>query len=136
MHDEQRTLFGRGIAKSRRIVHFDAVEDRRKTLQTLIVLAEGSSASDCWDDQRAESLLRSQSSAAEARELGMSEAMIQRVFGSGSMPFAQLVTYPSAQCRPANRTPTTWSKSLSSGTTEVTGPNGSGGHSMLASCRR
>ena len=60
------------------------MDDRRKTLQALIALAEGSSASDCWDDQRAESLLRSQSSAGEARELGMSEAMIQRVFGSGS----------------------------------------------------
>ena len=84
MQAGQRMLFGRGIAKSRRIVHFAPVEDRRKTLQTLIALAEGSSANDCWDDSRAESLLRSQSSAAEARELGMSEAMIQRVFGGGS----------------------------------------------------
>src|SRR4051812_46716202 len=66
----------------RRIVHFAPVDDRRKTLQTLISLAEGSSAADCWDDQRAESLLRSQSSAAEARELGMSEGMIERVFGA------------------------------------------------------
>jgi 6-pyruvoyltetrahydropterin/6-carboxytetrahydropterin synthase len=62
------------------------VDDRRKTLQTLIALAEGSSAGDCWDDQRAESLLRSQSSAAEARELGMSEAMIDRVFGANKVP--------------------------------------------------
>ena len=60
------------------------MDDRRKTLQSLIALAEGSSASDCWDDSRAESLLRSQSSAAEARELGMSEAMIERVFGHGT----------------------------------------------------
>ncbi len=59
-----------------------AVEDRRKTLQTLISLAEGSSATDCWDDRRAESLLRSQSCAAEMRELGMSEGMIERVFGA------------------------------------------------------
>jgi 6-pyruvoyltetrahydropterin/6-carboxytetrahydropterin synthase len=73
---------GSGIAESRRIVHFGPVEDRRKTLQTLIALAEGSSASDCWDDQRAESLLRSQSTPVELRELGMSEAMIARVFGS------------------------------------------------------
>jgi hypothetical protein len=35
--------------------------ERRKTLQTLIELAEGSSPSDCWDDRRAEDLLRSQS---------------------------------------------------------------------------
>ncbi len=73
-------LFGSGIAKSRRIVHFAPVDDRRKTLQTLIALAEGSSAADCWDDARAESLLRSQSNPAELRELGMSEAMIERVF--------------------------------------------------------
>ena len=58
------------------------MEDRRKTLQTLIALAEGSSASDCWDDARAESLLRSQSTPGELRELGMNEAMIDRVFGA------------------------------------------------------
>jgi 6-pyruvoyltetrahydropterin/6-carboxytetrahydropterin synthase len=84
LQEEQRTLFGSGIAESRRIVHFGPVDDRRKTLQTLIALAEGSSPSDCWDDQRAESLLRSQSNPAELRELGMSEGMITRVFGATS----------------------------------------------------
>jgi 6-pyruvoyltetrahydropterin/6-carboxytetrahydropterin synthase len=54
---------------------------RRKTLLALIALAEGSSPSDCWDDARAEQLLRSQSNAEELRVLGMSEAMIARVFG-------------------------------------------------------
>lgn len=53
---------------------------RRKTLQTLIELAEGSSPADCWDDRRAEDLLRSQSTPDEVRELGMSEEMISRVF--------------------------------------------------------
>jgi 6-pyruvoyltetrahydropterin/6-carboxytetrahydropterin synthase len=53
---------------------------RRKTLRTLIDLAEGSSPSDCWDDARAEDLLRSQSTPDEVRELGMSEEMIERVF--------------------------------------------------------
>ncbi len=53
---------------------------RRKTLQTLIELAEGSSPSDCWDDARAEDLLRSQSTPDEVRELGMSEEMIARIF--------------------------------------------------------
>jgi 6-pyruvoyltetrahydropterin/6-carboxytetrahydropterin synthase len=53
---------------------------RRKTLQTLIELAEGSSPADCWDDTRAEDLLRSQSTPEEVRELGMSEEMIERVF--------------------------------------------------------
>jgi 6-pyruvoyltetrahydropterin/6-carboxytetrahydropterin synthase len=55
--------------------------ERRKTLLTLIELAEGSSPSDCWDDARAEDLLRSQSNPDEVRELGMSEEMITRVFG-------------------------------------------------------
>jgi len=63
---------------------------RRKTLQTLIELAGGSSPSDCWDDARAEDLLRSQSTPDEVRELGMSEEMIARVFG-----------------KPENRQPTT-----------------------------
>ena len=54
---------------------------RRKTLRTLITLAEQSNPSDCWDDSRAEDLLRSQSSVAEVRELGMSEQMIERIFG-------------------------------------------------------
>ena len=63
---------------------------RRKTLQTLIELAEGSSPADCWDDTRAEDLLRSQSTPDELRELGMSEEMIGRIFS-----------------RPDNRQPTT-----------------------------
>lgn len=53
---------------------------RRATLRTLIELAEGSSPQDCWDDQRAEELLRSQSTPEELRELGMSEQMIERIF--------------------------------------------------------
>ena len=56
-------------------------ENRRKTLKTLIALAEASNPADCWDDERAESLLRSQSYPQELRELGMSEGMIERVFG-------------------------------------------------------
>jgi len=65
--------------KSARIVHFGPMatgEERRNTISTLIDLAEGSNPSDCWDDRRAEDLLRSQSNAEEARELGMSEGMI------------------------------------------------------------
>ena len=54
---------------------------RRKTVQTLITLAGQSNPNDCWDDRRAEDLLRSQSSAEEVRELGMSEQMIDRIFG-------------------------------------------------------
>ena len=58
-----------------------ADEARRKTLLTLIELAESSNPADCWDDSRAEDLLRSQSTAEEVRELGMSEQMIERIFG-------------------------------------------------------
>jgi 6-pyruvoyltetrahydropterin/6-carboxytetrahydropterin synthase len=59
---------------------------RRKTLQTLIELAEGSSPADCWDDTRAEDLLRSQSTPDEVRELGMSEEMIARIFRGHDQP--------------------------------------------------
>jgi hypothetical protein len=55
-------------------------ERRRATLLTLIELAQGSNPNDCWDDQRAEDLLRSQSTPEELRELGMSEQMIERIF--------------------------------------------------------
>ncbi len=55
-------------------------DSRRKTLETLIALAEGSNASDCWDDRRAEDLLRSQSSAEELRALGASEQTIAHIF--------------------------------------------------------
>lgn len=59
---------------------------RRETLRSLIALAEGSNPGDCWDDARAEELLRRQSNAAELRELGMSERMIERVFGEADAP--------------------------------------------------
>jgi len=70
--------------------------ERRKTLRTLIELAEGSSPADCWDDKRAEDLLRSQSTPDEVRELGMSDEMISRVFGE-----------PGAGTISGNRQPTT-----------------------------
>jgi hypothetical protein len=58
------------------------VEDdaRRRTLLTLIALAEGHNPADCWDDRHAEDLLRSQSTPEELRELGMSEPMIDHIF--------------------------------------------------------
>ena len=61
-----------------------AEEKRRKTLQTLIELAESSNPGDCWDDRRAEDLLRSQSTAEELRELGAAEVTIEHVFGRRS----------------------------------------------------
>lgn len=54
--------------------------ERRRTLTTLIELANGSNPTDCWDDRRAMRLLRSQSSEDELRELGVDEAMIAHIF--------------------------------------------------------
>jgi 6-pyruvoyltetrahydropterin/6-carboxytetrahydropterin synthase len=77
-------LFGRGIAKTGALYtsgvpqKFDT--ERRKTLETLIALAEDSNPASCWDDQRAEELLRSQSSPEEMRDAGASEATISHVF--------------------------------------------------------
>lgn len=59
---------------------------RRETLKALISLAEGSSPADCWDDQRAESLLRAQSTPDELRELGASERLLEHVFGGDPSP--------------------------------------------------
>ena len=54
--------------------------DRRQTLLALIDLAGGTSPGDCWDDDRAEHLLRTQSTATELRGLGASEPLIERIF--------------------------------------------------------
>lgn len=78
-------------------------EARRKTLETLIALAEGSSPNDCWDDRRAEELLRSQSTAEELRELGMSERMIAHVFASPAVA-EQGVARPAAVPEPGRFT--------------------------------
>ena len=58
----------------------DITDDRRKTLQTLIELADDFSPTACWDDARAIELLRGQSTAEELRELGASERLIEHVF--------------------------------------------------------
>ncbi|MGZ5476312.1 MAG: 6-pyruvoyl trahydropterin synthase family protein, partial [Thermoanaerobaculia bacterium] len=57
--------------------------ERRKTIETLLGLAEESNPGACWDDGRAEDLLRSQSSPEELREYGASEATIEHIFASG-----------------------------------------------------
>jgi len=57
------------------------VDDRRrKTIETLLMLAEDSNPASCWDDSRAEDLLRSQSSPEELRELGASQSTIDHIF--------------------------------------------------------
>jgi 6-pyruvoyltetrahydropterin/6-carboxytetrahydropterin synthase len=63
-------------------------ETRRRTLQTLLALAEGNNPSECWDDQRAEQLLRSQSSAEELRSMGANENTIRHIFRPEAMPLA------------------------------------------------
>lgn len=55
-------------------------ESRRKTLLTLIHLAEENSPSACWDDRRAIELLRRETSEEELRELGASETLIAHIF--------------------------------------------------------
>lgn len=63
-------------------------DDRRKTLQSLIELAEGSNPGDCWDDQRAADLLRSQSNPDELRSLGASESLINHVWVAAGGSFS------------------------------------------------
>ena len=55
-------------------------ENRRRTLKSLLDLAEESSPSSCWDDRRAMALLRSQATPDELRELGASEGLIEHIF--------------------------------------------------------
>ena len=56
-------------------------QERQKTLRTLIDLAGSPSSTDCWDESRAEDLLRSQSNPEELRELGVDEKTIEHLFG-------------------------------------------------------
>ena len=59
-------------------------DQRRKTLQTLLDLAQQSNPADCWDDRRAEDLLRSQSTPEELRSVGASESVIEHVFSGAA----------------------------------------------------
>jgi hypothetical protein len=54
--------------------------DRKKTIETLIELASGWNPGDCWDQDRAERLLRSQSTAEELKEMGADPALIERIW--------------------------------------------------------
>ena len=80
MHDAQRMLFGSGIEIGAHCTLRVVDQNRRKTLQALIDLADDSSANACWDDSRAVALLRSQATAEELRELGASETLIAHIF--------------------------------------------------------
>jgi hypothetical protein len=52
------------------------IRDRKKTLEVLIELAEQNRTGSCWSENRAEDLLRSQSSPEELRELGAAPELI------------------------------------------------------------
>jgi 6-pyruvoyltetrahydropterin/6-carboxytetrahydropterin synthase len=80
-------LFGSGTGAHCTLRPVATTDERRETLRTLIELAEGSNPNDCWDDRRAEALLRSQTNAEEARSLGMSEPLIARVFAAARGEF-------------------------------------------------
>ena len=83
---------GRGAQERRRAAQNTADADRA---------GRGSSPADCWDDGRAEDLLRSQSTPEELRELGMSEEMIARVFGeSGVGSRVSEPSHPLSDTRP------------------------------------
>jgi hypothetical protein len=58
----------------------DDGEDRKQTLLALIALAGDSNPNDCFDDENAAALLRSQSTPDELRALGMSDQLIAYVF--------------------------------------------------------
>lgn len=61
----------------------EALERRWKTLATLVDLFEGATESSCYGPDRAEHLLKEQSSADELRKLGIDESLIGRLFGAG-----------------------------------------------------
>ena len=59
--------------------------ERRKTLETLLSLAEdGVGGDECWDERHAARLLRSQSSPEELRSIGASEGAIEQIFHEDS----------------------------------------------------
>lgn len=59
-------------------------EDRRRTLLLLVELSRTTDAASCWDQERAERLLRSQSTPDELRQIGVSDAEIERLFTNES----------------------------------------------------
>jgi 6-pyruvoyltetrahydropterin/6-carboxytetrahydropterin synthase len=77
--------------RGRRALYTSAVpqkldSERRKTLETLLALAEDSNPGACFDDLHAEELLRSQSSPEELRAVGASERAIDHIFRGGQQP--------------------------------------------------
>ena len=73
----------RGMPVSSFIAFGGFLEDRKKTLETLVELAIEGDDEECWDSKRAGLLLRTQSSPAEFRELGIAEELIRFVWPEG-----------------------------------------------------
>lgn len=67
-------------SKSRATIRNGVDDERRKTLLTLVELAEGWDAAGCWDPERAITLLRGQSSAEELRSIGISDEIVSRIW--------------------------------------------------------
>ena len=55
-------------------------ETRRRTLETLIELAEGFDAVGCWDPERAIELLRRETTTDELAQIGADETLINQVW--------------------------------------------------------
>jgi hypothetical protein len=55
-------------------------DERRRTLLLLVELSRTSDPVSCWDQERAERLLRNQSSRDELRDAGVDEQTIERLF--------------------------------------------------------
>lgn len=72
-HRGRRALYTSGVPQK-----IDS--ERRKTLESLLALAEDSNPGACFDDQHAEELLRSQSSPEELRAAGASDRTIDHIF--------------------------------------------------------
>ena len=51
--------------------------EREQTIRLLVELASSADHSACWGDERAETLLRAQSTAEELRSFGVDEALIR-----------------------------------------------------------
>lgn len=59
------------------------MEDRKKTLEALVEIASAGGDTECWHNERAEHLVRSQSSPEEFRELGISDELLRRIWPEG-----------------------------------------------------
>lgn len=64
------------------------LERRWRTLATLVELFEGDEETSCYGPDRAEHLLREQTTADELRAIGVGEDVIARIFG-GEVPLAE-----------------------------------------------